>query len=151
MISEKKEREEASSSCSNTRHRLAEITGNDEGQRTLRMLVAKGALPHIGQFDRALRAGIDKPVTADRVELSRCNDLRQLLHVCRFDIHNVETLVLDVEVPQVDSEIVTADKGLAITVHGDAIYMVGVSIGVSPPRYSCNNCVVMCQARQLES
>lgn len=115
------------------------------------MFVTESALPHIGQLDGTLGAGVHEPVTADRVELSRCDDFCQLLHIRRFDIHNIEALVLDVEVPQVDSEIVAADKGLAVTVHGDAIYMVSVSIGVGPPRDSCNNCVVVCQTRQLES
>lgn len=114
------------------------------------MLVAKSALPHIRKLDGALGAGVHEPVTADRVELGCRDDFGQLLHVCRLDIHDIETLVLDVEVPQVDSEIVTADKGLAIAVHRDAIYMVGVGICVGSPRDSSDDGVMVCQAWQLE-
>lgn len=115
------------------------------------MLIAESPLAHISQLDSSLGAGVHEPVTADRVKLGCCNDLGEFLHVGRFDIHNVEALVLDVEVPQVDPEIVTADKGLAITVDGDAVDMICVGVGVRSAGDSGNDGVMMCQARHLES
>lgn len=120
-------------------------------QLTLGMLIAKSALAHICQLDGSLGAGVHEPVTADRVELGCGNDLGKFLHVGRLDIHNVEALVLDVEVPQVDPEIVTADEGLAITVHGDAIDMIRVGVRIRSARDSGNNSIVVCQTRHLES
>ena len=63
------------------------------------MLVAQRALAHIGQLNRALGACVHEPIAALRMELSSRNHLCQLLHVSRFDVHDVEALVLDVEVP----------------------------------------------------
>lgn len=162
MISEKNEREEASSSCSNTVYEKTCMSTKrqlDKGapvlasffQLTLGMLIAKSALAHIRQLDSSLGAGVHEPVTADGVELGCCNDLGKFLHVGRLDIHNVEALVLDVEVPQIDPEIVTADEGLAITVHGDAIDMVRVGVRIRSPWDGGNDGVVVCQARHLES
>lgn len=63
------------------------------------MLITKGILSHVCQLDRAFGARIHKPVTALWVELSSGDDLGQLLHVRWFNINNVETLILDVEIP----------------------------------------------------
>ncbi len=52
----------------------------------------------------------------------------QLFHVGWFDVHDVETLVLDVEIPKVDSKIVAADESLSITIHRYAIDVVGMGI-----------------------
>lgn len=60
------------------------------------MLIAQSTFPHVCQFYRAFRAGIHEPVAALWMKLRRCYDLRQLLHICRFDVNNVEALVLDV-------------------------------------------------------
>jgi hypothetical protein len=164
MISEKNERDEASSSCSNTvsktsyEYKMANGQGIKGSARigrffslTLGMLVAKSALAHVRQLDSSLGAGVHEPVTANWVKLGCCNDLGKFLHVGRLDIHNVEALVLDVEVPQVDPEIVTADEGLAITVHGDAIDMIRVGVGIRSPWDGGNDGIMVCQARHLES
>jgi hypothetical protein len=50
------------------------------------------------------------------VKLGSSDDLSELFHVRWFDIDNIEALVLNVEIPEVDSEIVGTDKGLAITI-----------------------------------
>lgn len=84
------------------------------------------------------------------MELGCCDDLGQFLHISGFDIHDVEALVLNVEVPQVDTEIVTADEGLAIAVHRDTIDMVRMGICIRSARDGGDNCVVMCQAWHLK-
>ena len=84
------------------------------------------------------------------MKFGRGDDLGKLLHVSWLDVDDVEALVLDIQIPEVDSKIVTADKGLAIAVHGDAIYMVGVGIGVCSPRDGGHNGIVMCQPRELQ-
>lgn len=114
------------------------------------MLVAEGSLAHIRKLDGTLRACIHKPVAAQRVELSSGDDLGQLLHVRRLDVHDIEALVLDVEIPKVDSQIITADKGLSITVDGYAVDVVGVGVGVGATRDSRNDSIVVRQARELE-
>lgn len=115
------------------------------------MFVTQSPLPHIRELDGTLGAGIHKPVTADWMELGRGNDFGELFHIRGLDIHNVEALVLNIEVPQVHTEIITADKGFTITVHGDTIYMVRMRVGVCSPRDSGDHGVMVCQTRQLES
>ena len=80
------------------------------------MLVAKSTLTHICQLDRALRTCVHEPIAALGVELCSCNDLSQFLHVGRLDIDNIKALVLNVEVPEVDSEVIAADECLTIAV-----------------------------------
>lgn len=117
---------------------------------TFSVLIAKGTLAHVCQLDRALGTSVHEPVAAHGVEFGGCDDLGELLHVRGLDIHNVETLVLDVEVPEVYAEVVTADKCLAIAVDRYAVDVIGVRVGISLPRYSGHYCVVVGQTRQLE-
>ena len=84
------------------------------------------------------------------MELGSRDDFSELLHVCRLDIDNVEALLLDVKVPQVDTQIVAADEGLSIAVHRDAVDVVGVGVGVCSAWHGGNNRIVMCEARKLE-
>lgn len=114
------------------------------------MLIAKGTLTHVSQLNRALGAGIHEPVTALRVKLGGSDDLGKLFHVRGFDIDNVETLVLDVQVPQVYAKVVTADKGLAIAVDGYAVDVVGMGVGIRLPRDGSDNSIVVGQTRQLK-
>ena len=46
------------------------------------------------------------------MELRGSDHLGQLLHVGRFDVHDVEGLVRDLHVPQVDPEIICGQVGL---------------------------------------
>ena len=114
------------------------------------MLVAEGTLTHVCQLDRALGTSVHEPVAAHRVEFGGCDNLGELFHIRGLDIHDVETLVLDVKVPEVYAEIVTADKCLAIAVDRYAVDVVGVGVGISLPRYGGHYCVMVGQARQLE-
>ena len=81
------------------------------------------------------------------MKLGSSDDLGQFFHVGWLDIHNVKTLVLNIKVPEVDSEIITADEGLAIAVHGNAVDVVCMGIRVCPSRYSGNDCVMVSHAR----
>lgn len=117
---------------------------------TLRMLIAQGALSHICQLDGPLGAGIHEPVAAHGVELGRRDHFGQLLHVRRLDVDNVEALVLDVEVPQVDTQVIAADECLPVTVHRNAVDVVGVGIGIRPARHSGDHRVVVGQPGQLQ-
>jgi hypothetical protein len=51
------------------------------------------------------------------VELCRCDDLCELLHVRRLDVDDVEALILDVQVPQVYPKIIAGDERLAVAVY----------------------------------
>lgn len=67
------------------------------------------------------------------MELGRCDHLSELLHVVRLDVDNVETLVRDVEIPQVDAQIIRRDEGLAVAIDGDRVDVVRVRVGVHAP------------------
>lgn len=56
---------------------------------TLGVAVAEGSGAHVAQADGALAAAVHEGVAVVRVELGRRDHLRQLLHVGRFDVHNV--------------------------------------------------------------
>lgn len=107
------------------------------------MLVAKRTLAHIRQLDSAFGACVHEPIATCGVEFSGRDDLGELFHVRRLDVYNIETLVLDVQVPKVDTEIIAADKCLSIAVNGYAVDVVGVGVGIGLPRYSCDNGIVM--------
>lgn len=110
------------------------------------MLIAKRALSHVSKLDGSLGTRIHEPIAAGRVKLGSCDDLGELFHIRRFNIDNVETLVLNVEVPEVDSKIVGADKGLTIAVDGYAVDVVGVGIRIGFAGYGCDDSIVMGQA-----
>jgi hypothetical protein len=80
------------------------------------------------------------------MKFSSCDNFCQFFHIGRFDVNNVETLILYVEVPEIDSQIVTADKSLPIAVDRYAVDVIGVSIGIRAARNCGNNSVVVCQA-----
>jgi len=101
MISEKNEREDGSSSCSNTvqlKFSIGLIRGFVD-KHTLGMLIAESTFSHVCELDGAFATGVHEPIAALRVKFCGSDDLCKLLHVSRLDIHNVEALVLNVEVP----------------------------------------------------
>ena len=53
------------------------------------MLVTECGLSHVTQADGALAAAVGEGLALLRVELSRRDDLRQLLHVGWLDVHDV--------------------------------------------------------------
>lgn len=119
-------------------------------QLTFCVLITECAFAHIRELDGPLGASIHEDIAALRVELSSRDHLGQFLHVSGFDIYDVEALILDVEVPKVNAEVVAADECFAIAVGGYAVDMIGVRIGVYFPRYGSNHCVVMCHAREFK-
>lgn len=114
------------------------------------VFIAQRSLSHIGEFDRSLGTRVHKPVAACRVEFSGRNHLRQLLHVGGFNIDNIETLVLDVEVPQIHSEVIAANEGFAITVDGDAIYVIRMGVGVCSSGDGGDDGIMVCHPRELQ-
>lgn len=71
-----------------------------------RVPVAQGRRPHVAQPNGALAARVHEQVALGRMELGGRDHLRQLLHVRRLDVHDVEALVRDLQVPQVDAQVV---------------------------------------------
>ncbi len=69
---------------------------------TFGVLIAQSTFTHIGKLYGALRAGIHKPIAALRMKLRSGDNLSQLFHICRLDVHYIKALILDVEVPEVD-------------------------------------------------
>lgn len=80
------------------------------------------------------------------MEFSSCNDFSQFFHVGWLDIDNVETLVLNVEIPEIYSQVITADESLPITIHGDAVDMVRVCVGICSAGYGGNDSVMVGEA-----
>jgi hypothetical protein len=117
---------------------------------TLGVLIAKCTLTHIGKLDGTLGAGIHEPVAGLRMELSSCNNFGQFFHVSWFDVDNVEALILDIQIPQIYSEIIATDEGLSITIDRDAVDMISMSVSICTTRNGCNYSIVMCHARKLE-
>lgn len=87
-------------------HELQARSISEWAKLTFGMLVAQCLLPHVCQLDRALAARVHEPVAAYGMEFSCRDDLRELLHVRWLDVDNIEALVLDIEVPEVDSQVV---------------------------------------------
>lgn len=50
------------------------------------------------------------------MKFRRRYDFGKLFHISRFDIDDIEALVLDVKIPEVDSEIVATDECLSIAI-----------------------------------
>lgn len=114
------------------------------------MLVAQSTLSHICKLNGTLGARVHEPVALLRMELSGRDHLCKLLHVGGLDVDDVEALVLDVEVPEVDPQVITADESLAIAVNGYAVDVICVSVCVRLPGYGGNDGVVVCQPRKLQ-
>lgn len=114
------------------------------------MLITKGTLTHVGELDSAFGACIHEPITARGVKFGGCDDLGELLHISGLDINNVEALVLNVQVPKVYTQVVAANKCLAVAIDRNAVDVVCVGVGIRPTWHSGHDCVVMCQTRQLE-
>lgn len=114
------------------------------------MLITQCPLPHISKLNRSFGAGVHKPVATGRVEFGGRDNLCKLLHVRGFDINDIKALVLNVEIPQIDSEVITADEGLPVAVHRNTVYMVRMSIGVRPSRHSCDNRIMVRHSWKLQ-
>ena len=149
MISEKKDRDEGSSSCSNSGRRQYR-TVSISGGLTFGMLIAKCALSHVRQLNGSLGACIHEPIAALGMEFGGRDDFGQFFHVCRLDVHNVETLILDVEIPQVNAQVVTANEGLAITVDRYAVDVISVSISIGSPRDRSHDSIVVGHPGKLQ-
>lgn len=152
MISEKNEREDGSSSCSNSViiRQCRYPTAIWRERPTFGVLVAQSLLPHVRKFYGTLAGRVHEPIATLRVKFSRCNDFCELFHVSRLDIDDIETLVLDVKVPQIYSQVIRADECLSITVDRDAVDVIGVCVGICSPWYRCNDSIMMCQSRKLQ-
>lgn len=81
------------------------------------------------------------------MEFSCSDDFCELLHVGRLDVDNVEALVLDVQVPEIDSQVIATDESLSIAVHRYAVDVIGVCVCVGLSRYGSDHGIVMGEAR----
>jgi len=122
----------------------------NQNKLTFRVLVAQSTFTHIRQLNCTLRACIHEPVAALWMELGSCYNFCELFHVCWLDINNVEALILNVQVPEIDSKIVTANESLSVTIDGYAINVISVRICVRLARYSGNDSIMVSQSWELE-
>lgn len=110
------------------------------------MIIAQGAVTHVGELDGTLAASIHEPVAALRMKFGGGDDFSQLLHIGRLDVDDIEALVLDIQIPKIYPQIIARYKRLAIRINRNRVDMVGVGISVRPTRDSCDNGVVMGKA-----
>jgi len=110
------------------------------------MLITKSTFPHICKLYGAFRTRVHEPVAALWVKFRCRNHLCELLHISWLYVDDIETLVLNIQIPKVYPQIVTADKGLSITINRNTVNMVSMSIGVGTPGYCSDNSIMMCKA-----
>eukprot|EP01085_Mycamoeba_gemmipara_P000144 Mycagemm_TRINITY_DN9885_c0_g2::TRINITY_DN9885_c0_g2_i1::g.144::m.144 type:complete len:232 gc:universal TRINITY_DN9885_c0_g2_i1:1157-462(-) len=72
----------------------------------LGVLVAESRVAHVAELDGALGAAVHEYVTLARVEVGAGDDLGELLHVGRLDVHDVERCIRNAQVPEIDAQIV---------------------------------------------
>ena len=84
------------------------------------------------------------------MKFSSCDDFCELLHVRRFDVHNIKTLILDIKVPKVDPEIVAAYERFPVAIDGNAVNVVRMRVGVGPPRHGRHNGIMMRHSWELQ-
>ena len=97
------------------------------------------------------------------MELGGRDDFSKLLHVSRFDVHDVctggdierkerkrrdekqrtEALVTDVQIPEVDTQIVCGNVCLLIGINGDRMDMISMCVGVNFARYGGDDVVLV--------
>lgn len=80
------------------------------------MAITECTFSHICELDGPFRAGVHKPVAALWVEFGSCDDLGQLLHIGGLYVDDIKALILDVQVPEVDAQVVAADVRLPVAV-----------------------------------
>lgn len=113
------------------------------------MLVTQRTLPHVCQLDGAFRAGVHEPVATDGVEFGSSDNFCQLFHIRRLNVNNIEALVLNIQIPEVDPEVIAADEGLAITIHGNAVDVICVGIRVGFAGNGGHHGIMMRQSWEL--
>lgn len=113
---------------------------------TFRMLVTQCTLSHISQLDGPFRTCVHEPVAALWMELGSSDNFRELFHICRLDIDDVKALILDVEIPQVDTQVVATYKSLSIAIDGYTVDVVGVGVCIRSSRNGGHHGVVMRKA-----
>lgn len=81
------------------------------------MLITQSAFSHVSKLDGAFRACIHEPITALWMKFCSRDDFCQFFHIGWFNVHNIEALILNIQVPKIYSQIITADECLSIAVH----------------------------------
>lgn len=77
----------------------AEVRLPEKARHTFSVLITQCILSHVRKLYCSFGAGIHKPVAALWVEFRGSDYFSQFFHIRRFDIDNVEALVLYVKVP----------------------------------------------------
>ena len=65
------------------------------------MPVAEGRHSHVAKSDEPFTGAVNKVVTVSRMKFSRSDDLSQLFHVSWLYVNYVETLICNIQMPQV--------------------------------------------------
>lgn len=90
--------------------------------------------PHVTQTDEALARAVHEIVAIRWMELRGSDDLRQLLHIGRLYVHNVEALIRYIQVPQVDAQVIRRQVRFRVRIDRDRIDVIRVRVGVDAAR-----------------
>lgn len=115
------------------------------------MRVAQRCTAHVSQLDGTTRAAVDEKVAALRMKARRCDHLCQLLHVLWLDVHDIETDLAVVHVPEVDAQVVCRQKCFAVAAGRNRVDMVRVGICVHTPWGGTNGRVSARQCGNLQA
>ena len=74
---------------------------------TFSVSVTQSGHPHVAEPYEALAGTVHKMVAVCWMEFGSRDDFSQLFHVGRLDVHYVETLIRDIEMPEIDAQIVS--------------------------------------------
>jgi hypothetical protein len=84
------------------------------------------------------------------MEFRSSYNFRQLFHVCWLDVYNVEALILDVQIPKIDSKVITANESLAIAIDRNTVDVISMSICIGFARYGSHNRIMVSETREFE-
>ena len=101
--------------------------------KQLAVRVAHGVLAQICQTNRPLTRRVRQIVAIFRMKFGARDDFAQVFHVGRLYVHNVETLLIALEMPHVDSQIIRTDEGFPVAVHAQRVDVIRVRVGVRAP------------------
>ena len=111
IISEKNDLFVGSSGSSNILVWVSQRADWKWSELELLINLPQGHLSHVTESDGPLAGAVHKEIALLRMELGGGDNLGELLHVGRLDVHDVEWLVCNLHVPQVDPQIVRGEIG----------------------------------------
>lgn len=67
-----------------------------------------------------------------------------------LDVNDLEALVVNIQIPEIDSKIITTDEKLSIAIDGDTVEIIRVSVDITLPGSCCRHNFVVYETRDFE-